>query len=151
MFDNTAKNFIALASILILTEGCRKGEQTVQEFPREEGEQPIQPSEAQRKRDSVLAIFATQLKTLDEKLQEARMRISESGKKGGKALPNKLRVVEARRGKLVDEAIDLEKRPDEDFAAKMSAIGESVELLSRDVDRFMKTKKKTGPASSMGF
>ena len=121
--------------------GCKKEEEEVKNVPLQENVQPSHLSDEQRKRDSILEEFNAQLKNLDEKIQFANMRISKMGKKKNWSWRNKVEVIEAKKKKVVDEAIELEKKPDDQHASELPRLNTSLELLIRDIDKLLDKMK----------
>lgn len=141
MIKVTMFSLLACVSAALIVGGCKKEEEEAKNIPLEESVQPSQVSEEQRKRDSILEGFNAQLKTLDEKIQDANTRISKMGKKKNGSWRNKVVVVEAKKKKIVDEAIELEKKPNDQHTSELSRLNTSVELLSRDMDQILKKMK----------
>lgn len=126
-----------LASAVVIG-GCRKEEPAAERFPIHESVKPIPVSDAQRKRDSILDGFSSSLAALEEKLGDANARIAKMGKKKNWAWRNKVEVVEAKKRKITDYALGLEKKPKDDFPAEISRLNNSLDLLSRDMDKLLK-------------
>lgn len=129
-----------ITSALILG-GCKKEKEETKNIPLQDNVQPIPVSEEQRMLDSILVGFSVQLKTVDEKIQIANTRISKMGKKKNWSWRTKVEIVVAKKKKVIDEAIELEKKPKDQHISGLPRLIASLELLSRDMDRLMKKMK----------
>jgi hypothetical protein len=132
---------LACVSSALIVGGCKKEDEDVKNIPIHENIQPSAVSEEQRMLDSIMVVFNSQLKTLDEKIQVANARISKMGKKKNWSWKNKVEIVEAKKKKAVDESVELEKKPKGQHASGLPRLITSLEVLSRDMDQLMKKMK----------
>jgi nitrous oxide reductase accessory protein NosL len=141
MMKLTTYSLLACVTSALFVGGCKKEEEEAKDIPLQENLQASPVSEEQRILDSNLAGFNAQLKTLDEKIQAANFRISKMGKKKNWSWRNKVEIVEAKRKKVVEDAIELEKKPKSQHASGLPGLTTSLELLSRDMDQLLKKMK----------
>lgn len=140
MVKSATITLFACAASAFIAGGCKNkepetGNQSLQEMARPA---PDPASEVQKKRDLVLEEFNTRLKSLDGKILAANTRISKMGKKKNWSWRNKVEVVEARKKKVVEESIEIGKKPVGRQASGLSKLIASLEPLARDMDQLLK-------------
>ncbi|MEO6094485.1 MAG: hypothetical protein ABIW76_02005 [Fibrobacteria bacterium] len=141
MVKKATFTLLACLSAALIASSCKKEEEEMKNIPLQDNAQPSLVSEEQLKQDSILEGFNAQLKTLDEKIQVAKTSISKMGKKKNWNWRNKVEVIEAKRKKVVDDAVEFEKRPNDQYASELSRLNTSLDLLSRDLDRLLRKMK----------
>jgi hypothetical protein len=141
MMKSVTYSLLACVTSALIWGGCKKEDEEVENTRPQENAQPSPDSEEQRKLDSIMVELNAHLKTLDEKIQVASARISKMGKKKNWSWRNKIEVVEAKKKKVLYEAMELEKKPNDQHAYGLPRLITSLELLSRDMDQLLKKMK----------
>jgi hypothetical protein len=141
MSNKTSRHLLLYAVPALMAFACMKREKDPASEPIQESPQSAPISVEQRMRDSIMDGFTARLNALETKTQAAGTRISSMGKKKNWAWRNKLDIIEAKKKKIIDEAIDLERKKGEAFSIGLSRLEASMELLSKDADQLLKKMK----------